>query len=156
VNAGNGDGGGFVTGLARDRSVPKYRAPRISPIVPAVVYVEWWRGRVIKGDALPKTANRDIGQPSRMLKDVSVRRRLKIPDIFKGLHLRGDVLLRRVPVALGPCWSESCSREAVLRIGAVVGWNDQAAGAALESFETERTAFLQRSRTAVKLTTAAD
>ena len=68
----------------------------------------------------------------------------------------GDVLFRRVPVALGPCWSESCSREAVLRIGAVVGWNDQAAGAALESFETERTAFLQRSRTAVKLTTAAD
>src|SRR5580698_9129743 len=34
----------------------------------------------------------------------------------------GDVLLRRVPVALGACWSESCSREAALRIGAVLGW----------------------------------
>lgn len=56
----------------------------------------------------------------------------------------GDVLLRRVPVALGACWSESCSREAALRIGAVLGWNDQALGANLESFEMERTAFLKR------------
>jgi glycerol-3-phosphate dehydrogenase len=56
----------------------------------------------------------------------------------------GDVLLRRVPVALGPCWSESCSREAALRIGTVLGWNDQALGANLESFETERAAFLKR------------
>ncbi|HTW60147.1 MAG TPA: glycerol-3-phosphate dehydrogenase/oxidase [Terriglobales bacterium] len=56
----------------------------------------------------------------------------------------GDVLLRRVPVALGPCWSESCSREAALRIGAVLGWDDQALGSNLESFETERTNFLRR------------
>src|SRR5579871_1333631 len=56
----------------------------------------------------------------------------------------GDVLLRRVPVALGGCWSESCSREAALRIGAVLGWNEQALGSNLESFEMERTAFLKR------------
>ncbi|HYM77512.1 MAG TPA: glycerol-3-phosphate dehydrogenase/oxidase [Candidatus Dormibacteraeota bacterium] len=56
----------------------------------------------------------------------------------------GDVLLRRVPVALGACWSESCSREAALRIGAVMGWNDQEFGANLEQFETERAAFLQK------------
>jgi glycerol-3-phosphate dehydrogenase len=56
----------------------------------------------------------------------------------------GDVLLRRVPVALGACWSESCSREAALRIGAVMGWNEQEFGAQLEQFETERTAFLKR------------
>ncbi len=55
-----------------------------------------------------------------------------------------DVLLRRVPVALGACWSESCSREAALRIGAVMGWKEQEFGANLEQFETERTAFLQR------------
>jgi len=55
----------------------------------------------------------------------------------------GDVLLRRVPVALGACWSESCSREAALRIRAVMGWNDQTMGANLESFETERAAFLR-------------
>lgn len=56
----------------------------------------------------------------------------------------GDVLLRRVPVALGACWSESCSREAALRIGAVLGWSDQVRGESLESFETERSAFLKR------------
>jgi glycerol-3-phosphate dehydrogenase len=56
----------------------------------------------------------------------------------------GDVLLRRVPVALGRCWSESCGREAALRIGAVMGWNQPAVGANLESFETERAAFLRR------------
>ena len=55
----------------------------------------------------------------------------------------GDVLLRRVPVALGACWSESCSREAALRIGAVMGWNDQTMGANLEGFEMERSAFLR-------------
>jgi glycerol-3-phosphate dehydrogenase len=55
----------------------------------------------------------------------------------------GDVLLRRVPVALGACWSESCSREAALRIGAVLGWDEHAMGANLEAFETERTSFLQ-------------
>jgi glycerol-3-phosphate dehydrogenase len=55
-----------------------------------------------------------------------------------------DALLRRVPVALGACWSESCSREAALRIGAVMGWNEQDLGANLEAFEMERTAFMQR------------
>ncbi|MHB8217858.1 MAG: glycerol-3-phosphate dehydrogenase/oxidase [Candidatus Sulfotelmatobacter sp.] len=55
----------------------------------------------------------------------------------------GDVLLRRVPVALSACWSESCSREAALRISAVLGWNDQAMGANLEAFEMERSAFLR-------------
>jgi glycerol-3-phosphate dehydrogenase len=69
----------------------------------------------------------------------------------------GDVLLRRVPVALGACWSESCSREAALRIGAVMGWNDQALGSNLESFEMERTAFMKRpSRGAASLEAAAD
>jgi len=69
----------------------------------------------------------------------------------------GDVLLRRVPVALGACWSESCSREAALRIGAVLGWNEQALGANLESFEMERTAFLrQPSRGGAALEAAAD
>jgi glycerol-3-phosphate dehydrogenase len=69
----------------------------------------------------------------------------------------GDVLLRRVPVALGACWSEFCSREAAARIGAVLGWNEQTLGANLESFEMERTAFLQRpSRGGAALELAAD
>ena len=56
----------------------------------------------------------------------------------------GDALLRRVPVALGACWTESCSREAALRIGAVLGWNEHDLGENLENFEMERSAFLQR------------
>jgi glycerol-3-phosphate dehydrogenase len=69
----------------------------------------------------------------------------------------GDVLLRRVPLALGACWSESCSREAALSIGAVLGWNEQALGSNLESFETERTAFLKKpSRDSSALEAAAD
>jgi glycerol-3-phosphate dehydrogenase len=68
-----------------------------------------------------------------------------------------DTLLRRVPVALGACWSESCSREAALRIGAVLGWKEQDLGANLEAFDTERSAFLHRpSRTSSALEAAAD
>jgi glycerol-3-phosphate dehydrogenase len=69
----------------------------------------------------------------------------------------GDVLLRRVPVALGACWSESCSREAALRIGSVLGWNDHTMGANLEAFEMERTAFLRPvGRATAALEAAAD
>jgi glycerol-3-phosphate dehydrogenase len=55
-----------------------------------------------------------------------------------------DVLLRRVPVALGPCWSQACSREAAARLRAVMGWNDGQSAAELEAFETEREAFLRK------------
>jgi glycerol-3-phosphate dehydrogenase len=68
----------------------------------------------------------------------------------------GDVLLRRVPVALGACWSEACSREAALRIGAVLGWSDEETGAGLEALEMERAAFLRKPRTGIRLETAAD
>jgi len=68
----------------------------------------------------------------------------------------GDVLLRRVPVALGRCWSESCSREAALRIGAVLGWNDMTVGANLEALEMERAAFLRKPRMAMTMEAAAD
>ena len=69
----------------------------------------------------------------------------------------GDVLLRRVPVALGACWSESCSREAALRIGAVLGWNEHAMGANLEALEMERTGFLRPvGRATAALEAAAD
>ncbi len=56
----------------------------------------------------------------------------------------GDVLLRRVPVALGACWSPACSREAAARIGAVMGWDDAQSAAQLEAFEIERAAFLRK------------
>jgi integrase len=55
-----------------------------------LTYVEWWRDRVIDEDISVKTANKDIGQLSRMLKELSVRRRLNLPELFKGLYLRGE------------------------------------------------------------------
>jgi integrase len=60
-------------------------------------YSEWWRDRVAQGDVAAKTANKDIGQLSRMLKDMSIRRRLNIPDIFGGLRLRGEIEKSRFP-----------------------------------------------------------
>jgi glycerol-3-phosphate dehydrogenase len=68
----------------------------------------------------------------------------------------GDVLLRRVPVALGPCWSENCSREAALRIGAVMGWNEETTSAHLEALEMERAAYLRKPHAGVRMATAAD
>jgi glycerol-3-phosphate dehydrogenase len=69
----------------------------------------------------------------------------------------GDILLRRVPVALGACWSESCSREAALRIGAVLGWDEHTMGANLEAFEMERQSFLRPvARSHATLEAAAD
>lgn len=56
----------------------------------------------------------------------------------------GDVLLRRLPVALNGCWSEECSAVAAHRIGDALGWPGQKIGAEREVFEAERAAFLQK------------
>ena len=55
-----------------------------------------------------------------------------------------DVLLRRVPVALGACWSSSCSQEAAKGIGAAMGWNERRVALELEAFERERNEFLRK------------
>ena len=57
-----------------------------------------------------------------------------------------DILLRRVPVALGPCWSASCSFDAALRIGKVLGWNQAKTFREFEDFEEERRQFLHPTR----------
>ena len=68
-----------------------------------------------------------------------------------------DVLLRRVPVALGGCWSETCSRDASMRVGAAMGWNEHQAAVELEALETERSAFLRKpARVDLMLEAAAD
>jgi integrase len=63
----------------------------------AIEYSEWWRERVVADEVAAKTANKDMGQLSRMLKDMSIRRRLNLSDIFKGLHLRGETDKSRLP-----------------------------------------------------------
>ena len=55
-----------------------------------------------------------------------------------------DMLLRRVPVALGACWSEECAQTAAQRIGAVLGWDAIRIGREREAFEEERARFLRR------------
>jgi glycerol-3-phosphate dehydrogenase len=55
----------------------------------------------------------------------------------------GDILLRRIPVALGACWSEECSRHAVRLIGLALGWSAREQDEQLEAFERERSAFLR-------------
>jgi glycerol-3-phosphate dehydrogenase len=56
----------------------------------------------------------------------------------------GDVLLRRVPVALGACWSDECTRVAASRVAAAMRWSSTRAGAELDKFEAECDAFLQK------------
>ncbi|PYY06457.1 MAG: hypothetical protein DMG64_01055 [Acidobacteria bacterium] len=53
-----------------------------------------------------------------------------------------DILLRRVPLALGACWNDDCARIAGQRIGSVLGWSEVQKRAELESFEQERRRFL--------------
>ena len=59
----------------------------------------------------------------------------------------GDILLRRVPVALGACWSDQCSRAAARRIGDVLGWSLSRIAREREAFEEERAGFLRRAET---------
>jgi glycerol-3-phosphate dehydrogenase len=54
----------------------------------------------------------------------------------------GDILLRRVPVALGACWSEECSREAAHKIGNALGWDQSRIYLELLRLEEEREQFL--------------
>src|SRR4029077_16577461 len=54
----------------------------------------------------------------------------------------GDILLRRVPVALADTWSMECARSASQRIGRALGWSEAQTETAREDFERERDAFL--------------
>jgi hypothetical protein len=54
----------------------------------AIDYCEWWRERVIAEETDPKTANKDIGQLSRVLKDLNIRRRLGLADDLARRHLK--------------------------------------------------------------------
>jgi glycerol-3-phosphate dehydrogenase len=60
----------------------------------------------------------------------------------------GDILLRRVPVALGACWNEDCSRTSANRIGEVLGWSQRHRESELERFTEERQRFLHPARPA--------
>lgn len=56
----------------------------------------------------------------------------------------GDILLRRVPVALGPCWSDKCTRMAAERIGAALHWASGEIAHQIHNFEEEYSRFYVR------------
>ena len=60
-----------------------------------------------------------------------------------------DALLRRVPVALGACWSDECTHDAAAAIGAALGWSDYQVEAEIEAFSEERSRFLRPAPRAV-------
>ncbi len=53
-----------------------------------------------------------------------------------------DILLRRVPVALGACWSDECSRHAARAIGKALHWDERRIAHETVRFEEERSRFL--------------
>lgn len=55
-----------------------------------------------------------------------------------------DILLRRVPVAFDPCWSEECTRFAAKRIGKALGWSEKTVRAQEEDFIAEYSRFLAK------------
>jgi len=55
-----------------------------------------------------------------------------------------DILLRRVPVAFSPCWSEECTHTAAERIGKALGWTAKKIGAEQEAFAEEHARFLAK------------
>jgi glycerol-3-phosphate dehydrogenase len=55
-----------------------------------------------------------------------------------------DILLRRVPIALGQEWSDELASCAAWRLGKVLGWTEAMIREELDAFEEERSAFLIR------------
>jgi hypothetical protein len=75
---------------------------------------------VIDDEVEVKTANKDIGQLSRMLKEMNIRRRLDLPDLFKGLRLKGETERSRV------LYETDFIQKRLLADGALAGLNEDA------------------------------
>jgi integrase len=83
-------------------------------------YREWWQQRVLAGEINAKSANKSMGMLSRMFKEMSIRRRLNLPDIFKGLRLRGEADNARPP------FDPAFIQNTLLAEGALEGLNEEA------------------------------
>ena len=137
-----------------------FAAPAVEEDVEATVR-QWSRSVAVKA-RIPEECARGIAewhgrQALAVAHAASLDERLREPICSHSCHLvgeaseavahecaitLGDILLRRVPVALGACWSEACSREAAGKIGAVLGWDEARVHQELERFEEERHVFL--------------
>jgi glycerol-3-phosphate dehydrogenase len=56
----------------------------------------------------------------------------------------GDILLRRVPLALSSCWSDECRKTAAARIGKALNWSTQEIARQTVCFQDEYARFLER------------
>lgn len=86
----------------------------------ALTFREHWRDRVINDDIAAKTANKQIGQLSGMLKELSMIRRLNLPDFFHGLRIKGEVEKDPTP------YETAFIQDRILAPGALAGLNVEA------------------------------
>jgi hypothetical protein len=83
-------------------------------------YINWLEGRVEEVEILPKTANKQIGHNSRMIKVINLRHRLGLSDIFAGMRLEGAQQEQRPP------FSTDFVQTRILAEGALLGLNEEA------------------------------
>jgi hypothetical protein len=95
-----------------------------------ISYSEWYRDRVVAGRVKANSANKSMGMLRRMLKEVSVRRRLNLPEFFKGLKLRAGDAKVRSP------FDPSFIQNELLSVGRLDELNDQARRILYVSVET--------------------
>jgi hypothetical protein len=72
-------------------SIENFAAERFTRSIPQELrddFRNFWRDRVVQEGIAAKSANREIGQLSGMIKVLNILRRLGLPDPFKGLRLK--------------------------------------------------------------------
>jgi integrase len=86
----------------------------------AIDFRNFWRDGVVQEGIAAKTANREIGQLSGMIKELNILRRLGLPELFKGLRLKGEVDKEPTP------YDTKFVQDRLLADGALDGLNEDA------------------------------
>ena len=86
----------------------------------AIDFRNFWRDRVVQEGIAAKSANREIGQLSGMIKELNILRRLGLPDLFRGLRLKGEVDKEPTP------YEKKFIQNRLLADGALDGLNEDA------------------------------
>jgi len=83
-------------------------------------YIAWLEDRIAEGEIVVKTANKQIGHVSRMVRELNRKLRLGLPSLFAHMLLRGEKKVTRPPFP--PNWVQ----DRILAEGALMGLNDEA------------------------------
>jgi glycerol-3-phosphate dehydrogenase len=117
----------------------------IAPLAPAPLSpMESWFGPAV--GKIRKLCRRDsaLAKPLGGIPDHTVAEAIHSVRNEYAVTL-ADILLRRVPVAFDPSWTQESVIDALIRVGNVVGWNDPAQTRyQLENFQAEYRQFLAR------------